>query len=125
MKMKNTIRGGAIATVFWAVLLLSLLAMCTGGFGVGRPTGTSGADPRDGMRYACKEFITRQLHEPASAEWGDYWSWTVTTNNDGSYSVGAQYRAKNGFGALRLFYTTCVLRKDGENIRLEKLSQLQ
>ncbi len=69
-------------------------------------------------------FVKQQLHDPASAEWIEMDRWTVIDNKDGSYSVGARYRARTVAGGLKLSYTTCVLRQDGSNWTLLSLARM-
>lgn len=69
-------------------------------------------------------FIERTLHDPSRAQWGNYFDWTVVDNSDGSFSVGARYRAPNKLGAIVQAYTTCIVRRSGENIVLEKLTRM-
>lgn len=107
--------------------VLVLAVTCSGGGSpsAGGSGGGAAAHPHAGARGACQLFIERQLHDPRSAEWVDQPDWTVVDNADGSLSVGARYRAKNGLGAVRLAYTTCVIRKEGGNWRLESLARMQ
>lgn len=77
-----------------------------------------------GIREACRQFVEQRLNDPGSAEWGNYTSWTVVDNRDGTYSVGARFRAKNGFGGLQQAYYTCVIRQRGKNFELVQLSRL-
>lgn len=101
------------------------LSLRTGGVDTPRQTAAPPADPHAGARFACRIFIERQLHDPASAEWIDTPSWPVVDNADGSLGIGARYRAKNTFGALRLSHTTCIIRRSGTDWRLEKLATTQ
>ena len=76
-------------------------------------------------RQMCKEFLTRMMHDPSSADFGDYWNWTTIDNKDGTWSVGAKYRAKNGYGAIRSEYTTCVMRRSGDDWTLIKAARMR
>lgn len=87
------------------------------------PARSAPSHPHDGARGACQLFLARVLHDPDSAEWVDQAQWAVVDNGDGSLSVGARYRAKNGLGAMRLGYSTCIIRKVGTDWQLEKISQ--
>ena len=82
-------------------------------------------DPFEGFRGACMIAVKGSLHDPASAEFGDISRWTVIDNRDGTYSVGASFSAKNGFNAVRQSYTTCIVRRNGGNIDILKLSRMQ
>lgn len=76
-----------------------------------------------GIREACKQFIERSNGAPINPDWGEYWNWTVISNSDGSYSVGAKYRyAANG--VKRGAYTTCILRLRGKDFVIESLSRM-
>lgn len=60
---------------------------------------------------ACKHFVRQALHDPSSVEWVDASSWPSTKDQDyvARWRVTATYRARNGFGALRLSTAKCVL----------------
>jgi hypothetical protein len=78
----------------------------------------------EGIREACRQFVQRDMPDPRGADYGEYWTWTVVDNRDGSYSVGAKYRAAGPGGTLRNKYTTCIIRVRGRNFELEKLAHL-
>lgn len=84
--------------------------------------GVAEAQPA-GIRDACKQFIQRSDRAPVNADWGDYWNWTVVDNKDGTYSIGGKYRYASG-GFWRNGYTTCVIKIDGKDFVLEKLSRM-
>jgi hypothetical protein len=77
-----------------------------------------------GIREACRQFIERDLPDPRSADFGEYWTWTVIDNKDGTYGVGAKYRATGTGGAMRNRYTTCIIRVRGKNFVLDSLAHL-
>lgn len=78
----------------------------------------------EGIRGACGIFIERAAHNPRSIEWIEQSSWTVVDNRDGTYSVGARYRAATPAGGLKLSYTNCIIRPRSGNFDLVKLTQL-
>lgn len=77
-------------------------------------------DAHAGVRAACKLFIEQRQLETARANWGDISTWQVVDNADGSLSVGAKYSVGTGTR-----FTTCVMRREGSDFRLEQLSRLQ
>lgn len=84
----------------------------------------SPVDQRPLARAMCKEFLTKHMHDPSSADFGEYWNWTALANSDGTWSVGAKYRARNGYGAIRSEYTTCVMRRSGDSWSLVKATRM-
>lgn len=82
------------------------------------------AEPPAGIREACRQFVEQGLDDPRSANFGEYWNWTVIANSDGSYSVGARYRASNRRGAVQQMYSTCIIRVRGKNFVSERVTRL-
>jgi hypothetical protein len=97
------------------VLRCAALALCAG---------TAAAQPA-GIREACRQTIERQMDNPGSADFGEYWNWTVVANRDGTYSVGARYRAGNRQGGTQLMYSTCIIRMRGKDFVIESLTRLR
>jgi hypothetical protein len=87
-------------------------------------TSTSALAQPAGIREACRQFIERDLPDPRSADFGEYWTWTVIDNKDGTYGVGAKYRASGSSGTMRNRYTTCIIRVRGKNFVLDSLAHL-
>lgn len=79
------------------------------------------ADPA--AREACKQFIERSGYRAQS--WGESWNWTTIDNKDGSWSVGARFMGAAPGGVVRNLYVTCVMERNGDNWKLEKLARLQ
>jgi hypothetical protein len=79
------------------------------------------ADPSS-ARYVCKDFIERSGYNVQ--DWGQWPNWTAVDNRDGSWSVGAKFMGAAPGGAIRNLYVTCVMRKNGDNWRLEKLARM-
>jgi hypothetical protein len=70
------------------------------------------------LRIACRDEISRALHDPSSAEWGignDGWFQTWPVSDDGNnLTATATFRAKNAFGALvNARYQCSAVRIDG------------
>lgn len=82
------------------------------------------AEPPAGIREACRQFVERGLDDPRAADFGEYWNWTVIANRDGTYSVGARYRASNRRGAVQVMYSTCVIRVRGTDFVAESVTRL-
>ena len=79
----------------------------------------------EGIRGACGLFIEQKAHDPQSIEWVDQMQWAVTDNRDGTYSVGARYRANTPAGGRRLTYTVCLIRPIPGGFGLVRLSELR
>lgn len=77
-------------------------------------------DPHAGMRGACKQFIERQQLEAANAVWGDWSNWTIVENGDGTATVGAKYAIGD-----RTRYSSCIIAREGDQLRLVKITRLQ
>jgi hypothetical protein len=73
-----------------------------------------------GIRAACKMFIESGLVGHAGADFGVFSEWTVIDNRDSTFSVGAKYVLRSG----RPVYTTCIIKPQGTNFVLVKLSRL-
>lgn len=78
-------------------------------------------DPDASARLACQVFIRERLHDPASVEWVSNPPWSVSGEKGGIFVVHARYRARNGFGALRLASRTCTMRAAGTEWELRGL----
>jgi hypothetical protein len=61
-------------------------------------------------RYECQEFVRRSLHDPDAAQFDSALGYPARKNNDGTYLVEVNVRAKNGFGALRHISVLCNTR---------------
>jgi hypothetical protein len=81
-------------------LLLSVLALAA-------PSAVGQTDAQ--LKYACKQFVEKSLHDPRDAQL----EWTRATfgrTNAGDHVVQFRGRAKNAYGALRLSTFQCVIR---------------
>lgn len=113
----------------WALMLFLLYQACTGPIGADKSSRSAPAEPpRDlgaSARHVCKEFTSKRLHDPDSADFGNSWEWATVDNNDGTWSVLVKVRATNGFGAKRQSQFTCIARfNGGDSWSLEKLSPM-
>lgn len=63
-------------------------------------------------QYACGEFVTKSLHDPASAELGDFRKYPVIEGKSGMFTVQVSGRAKNGFNALRQISVKCITQRN-------------
>ena len=71
------------------------------------------ADPYASARYACREFISEQMHDPRSADWGHWSAWPASHEGD-RYIVKASFHGSNLLGATVHNEVRCELRRDGE-----------
>lgn len=60
-------------------------------------------------RFACREYVKLNLHDPDSAEFGLYRSFPVTHKKSGAVVVQVNLRARNGFNAMRQAVFNCGL----------------
>jgi len=67
----------------------------------------------DGGRYACKEFISRNLHDPQSAQWGEWLEWPAQVDGQ-EVTVSARMRAANQLGGVVVSRFHCTVRKSGD-----------
>jgi len=65
-------------------------------------------------KYVCKEFVTKRLHDPDSADFGLYRDFAAEERKDGSVRVQMQVRAKNAFNAKRLGVFDCIVTQRGD-----------
>ena len=75
---------------------------------------------------ACKQFITKSLKDPSSAQFPDYKSSDVYVQfiPDSQYSINLNgVRAKNSFGALILSDFVCKVTHSGTNWILDDLKE--
>lgn len=80
------------------------------------PSSASNARSSDSaMRFACKEFMTKSPLVPTGLDLGEWHRWTVTKNDDGTFSVGARHSRG---------YHTCVMRQQGDSITLQSLTRM-
>ncbi len=73
-------------------------------------TGSAAAQSDSQLRYACKQFVERQLHDPGSADL----DWTKGTvykpDKAGNHVVRFRGRSKNRFGAMVLDTFECRIK---------------
>jgi hypothetical protein len=82
---------------------------------------SASADP-DSASYMCKDFIERSGY--VVSDWINWTTWTAIDNKDGSWSVGARFMGAAPGWVVRNLYVTCVMSKNGDQWRLEKLSRM-
>jgi hypothetical protein len=66
-------------------------------------------------RWVCKEFVTKTLHDPASAEFENHRSFWAKAEKGDVYHVRVQLRARNAFNALRKTVVDCRTAKRNGN----------
>lgn len=64
---------------------------------------------RSTARFVCREALKQALHDPDSAEFGQYYSWPagLMEDDDSIMLVQPEIRATNGFGAKVLTQFEC------------------
>lgn len=88
--------------------------------------GQSKADVDRAARYACRDFIRKSLHDPASADLSEWNQADVTqpSANTSVFEVLMKVRAKNAFNATRLKTMACRVTKNGDNWTLISLQEI-
>ena len=64
-------------------------------------------------RSVCKQFVTKTLHDPKSAEFDDFRSYPAKEIKPGLYHVQVKLSAKNGFNAMRRIMVNCKTQVTG------------
>jgi len=75
-------------------------------------------------RYACKEFVKRNLNDPGSADFENHRTFWAREAKDGSFDVQVHVRARNSFNALIASVFECKTRVIGDNWVAVKIKQL-
>lgn len=93
------------------------------------PAMTASQELEAGARLACREFISDQLRDPGSAEWGMssgnyYASWPARAGDEGRVHVQPAFRANNGFGAKTFSQWNCEVQKRESSWSLVNLSEV-
>jgi len=101
-------KGVTLVALFGAACIM--LVMCSA---EPPPTTAAKDDGAAAARAACREFVERAAHDPSSVDFGDYWYWPTAQSAGGVWTVQMKFRAKNGFGAIRLSSKSCVVRDGG------------
>ena len=76
-------------------------------------------------RKACQAFVSRSLHDPASAQFEDYQTYYAEELPTGGYLVQVKVRAKNAFNATRQAIFDCetkLVEKDWIALRVEQIN---
>jgi hypothetical protein len=76
-------------------------------------------------RGACLIMLKRTLNDPDSAQPERTGMWYVEEQKDGTILVQPTGRAKNAFGAYIQGTWNCVVRPEGENVRVLSLKQIR
>ena len=113
----------AIFFVFSGVMILVVNATAPSNPAVSTPA--EPPDPFSAARGACRFALMETLHDPESAELNRSGRWYVERQKDGAILVQPSGRAKNAFGAYINSVWDCVVREEGENLRVVKLQQVR
>lgn len=73
-------------------------------------------------RAMCQQFLEDRAHDPDSFEPIKPWEWRATEQGIWRWSVAGQFRARNGFGALRHHAMVCVVEHTNGRWHLLSLS---
>lgn len=76
-------------------------------------------------RGACLIVLNEQLHDPDSAKLERTSRWYTEQRLDGTVRVQPTGRAKNSFGAYINGTWDCIVRPEGENVRVIALKQIR
>lgn len=105
-----------VMIIFAGLLVLAILVAIESS----KPSKT---DPKTEAWYVCKEFITRSLKAPKTAEFPRYQASNVSYMGSTEYNVSMYVDAENSFGALVRSYFICRVKKDGDQWRLIRLNE--
>lgn len=75
-------------------------------------------------RYACRKFVEKTLHDPASAKFDEPSTYWAEKRKKNIYSVQVKLSAKNGFNATRKSVMDCKLKSIGESWALVALKEI-
>ncbi len=95
---------------------------------VGKSSEGNRSQPTDRLsaaRGACLIVLKQSLNDPDSAKFGLTSEWYTAEQSDGTIVVQPTGRAKNAFGAYIQGTWNCVVRPEGENIRVLGLNQIR
>jgi len=114
-KPKAARRGWGGVTALWGVVGLGFWGFIEMGAFRAEPTRQAAPeDPSLGARGACRQFVTRALHDPQSAEWVAGFQWPRQQIAPDHWIVEPQLRARNAFGAMVSTAFRCEVRlRDG------------
>lgn len=104
-----------LVTVVAIVLVLAAVLKCNSPTEPDTRAPGQSADASPAARAACAQFLQRLSREPGSFDPIEQWGWSTVHNGDGTWSVLAHYRAKNGFGGTNVEKTSCVMTQTGDN----------
>jgi len=76
-------------------------------------------------RGACLIVLKQNLNDPGSAEIGSTSHWYVKERKDGTILIQPSARAKNAFGAYINGVWECVVKLEGENVRVLSMNQIR
>ncbi len=76
-------------------------------------------------RWACRQALTQNLHDPDSAKLESTSSWYAGEQKDGTVLVQPTGRAKNAFGAYIQGTWNCVTKQIGSNTVVLSLKQIR
>jgi hypothetical protein len=83
---------------------------------------------RRNAKIDCEVRIEKSLHDPSSAEWldktlGVLEPLSMGRKADGGLEILTRLRAKNGFGAMRLFTAECNYKRKGDTYIFSSMRQ--
>lgn len=105
-------------------VLIAMTAAITGGFGCSSKDKTP-YDPFSAAQGACIFALNSVLNDPDSAKFDATSSWYIEERKNGTILVQPTLRARNAFGAYVHATWDCIVKPEGENIRVLSLKQIR
>ena len=112
--------GSVIMVGFLSLLVMLWFAGKSSDNNVSQPT-----DKFSTARGACLIVLKQSLNDPDSAKIGMTSEWYTAERNDGTILVQPTARAKNAFGAYVQGTWDCIVRPEGQNVRVLALKQIR
>lgn len=89
------------------------------------PEQRAAEDRHKTARGACILALEKTLHDPKSAEMGISSAWFIEDRPDGTILVQPTVRAKNAMGAFINATWDCVVKPEGEMVKVVSLEQIR
>lgn len=123
--MKRQAGVSTLVTVIAIVLVLAAVMKCNSVETTNSAAADKPANYAPTARAACAQMLEKLSRETNSFDPIEQWNWTTLENADGTWSVLAHYRAKNGFGGTNVEKTTCVMTRSGDTWTLQSHARMQ
>lgn len=123
--MKHQAGVSTLVTIVAIVLVLAAVVKCNSTGNAPAAASPAPTDYAPAARAACAQMLQKLSRDPSSFDPIEQWNWATLENGDGSWSVLAHYRAKNGAGGTNVEKTTCVMTRTGDTWTLQSHARMQ